>query len=184
MKKVLGEEMEKAFRPEFINRLDDTIVFRQLNREDLKGIVKIQTSWLEERMKEKGFELGLSEAAYEALIDKGFNPDFGARPLRRAIERYLEDPLSEHLLAHRFSPPARIVVTPQSEEEFHFEAEGLDEWPKTKVELERARKAKEKAEQQAREDQEAAKAAEEAIKAEASADSGGTGEPEEEKSDG
>jgi ATP-dependent Clp protease ATP-binding subunit ClpC len=186
MKKVLRDEMEKAFRPEFINRLDDTIVFRQLNRDDLKDIVKIQTSFLDERMKEKGFELSLSEEAYEALIDKGFNPDFGARPLRRAIERHLEDPLSEALLSHRFSAPAKIVVTPETEEAFHFEAEGLDEWPKTKVVLERERKAREKVEEEARaaeEAAEAARAAEEAVASDASGDSAPAAEGGEEKSD-
>ncbi len=158
MKKVLHEEMEKVFRPEFINRLDDTIVFRQLNRENLKEIVKIQTSWLDERMKEKGFALKLSEEAYEFLLDKGFNPEFGARPLRRAIEHYIEDPLSEALLAHRFSPPARIIAQPASEDALAFEAEGLDEWPKTKAELEREKKAKIKAEEQAAKAAEAAEA--------------------------
>jgi ATP-dependent Clp protease ATP-binding subunit ClpC len=146
MKKVLREEMEKAFRPEFINRLDDTIVFRQLNRDDLKGIVRIQTRHLEERLKEKGFVMDLTDEAYERLIGAGFNPDFGARPLRRAIERLLEDPLSERILGHAFKAPARIVVHPVDEDSFAFESEPLTEWPKTRAELERERKAREKAE--------------------------------------
>jgi ATP-dependent Clp protease ATP-binding subunit ClpC len=167
MKKVLREEMDKAFRPEFINRLDDTIVFRQLTREDLKEIVAIETSQVRERLAEKGFELKISDEAREVLIDSGYNPDFGARPLRRAIERLMEDPLSELLLGHKFKPPARLVVRPAGEEELTFEAEPLEEWPKTKVERERERKAREKAEQEAREAEEAAKAAKEAVKTDA-----------------
>jgi ATP-dependent Clp protease ATP-binding subunit ClpC len=172
MKKVLREEMEKAFRPEFINRLDDVIVFRQLNRDDLRNIVDIETAQVRERLAEKGFELAFTEEAREVLIDVGYNPDFGARPLRRAIERLMEDPLSEHLLAREFTPPAKLIVSPAGEEKFAFEAEALEEWPKTKTMIERERKEKERAEKQAREAEEAARAAEEAIKADSGSGSG------------
>ncbi len=161
MKKVLREEMEKAFRPEFINRLDDTIVFRQLTREDLKEIVDIETAQMVDRVKEKGFELVLSAEARESLIEKGYSPEFGARPLRRAIEHFIEDPLSEALLARKFTAPARLIARPVSEEEFTFDSEPLEAWPKTKAELEREKKAREKAEEEAARAAEAAKAAEE-----------------------
>jgi ATP-dependent Clp protease ATP-binding subunit ClpC len=165
MKKVLRDEMEKIFRPEFINRLDDVIVFRQLNRENLKEIVRIQTSHLDERMKEKGFVLDLTEAAYEQLINVGYNPDFGARPLRRAVERMIEDPLSEMLLAGKFTAPAKILVTPAGKSELAFDAEPLDEYPRTKVEINRERKAREKAEQKAIEEAAAEREAKELLAA-------------------
>jgi len=128
MKKTLRDEMEKQFRPEFINRLDDIIVFRQLNRDDLRGIIKIETSQVLKRLLEKGFEMVISEEAGEFLIDKGYNPDFGARPLRRAIERYIEDPLSEAMLAGKFKAPARLTVI-KAGEELDFNTEELAEWP-------------------------------------------------------
>ena len=126
MKKTLRDEVEKQFRPEFINRLDDIIVFRQLTREDLKEIVKIETALMHKRLREKGFEMAISDPARDFLIDKGYNPDFGARPLRRALERYIEDPLSEAILAGKFKPPARLTVIVAGQE-LDFNAEPLAE---------------------------------------------------------
>jgi len=119
MKKTLCEELEKQFRPEFVNRLDDVIVFRQLTREDLWKIVDIEMRGVRERMAERGMEIELEVSAREFLIEQGYSPDFGARPLRRAIERYLEDPLSEEILKGSFPPPCRIVVSgpPKVEDE-------------------------------------------------------------------
>ncbi len=128
MKKTLRDEMEKQFRPEFINRLDDIIVFRQLNREDLRNIIHIETAQVLKRLLEKGFEMVISDEAREFLIDKGYNPDFGARPLRRALERYIEDPLSEAMLAGRFKAPAKLTVI-KAGEELDFNAEPLPEMP-------------------------------------------------------
>jgi ATP-dependent Clp protease ATP-binding subunit ClpC len=135
MKKTLRDEVEKQFRPEFINRLDDIIVFRQLTREDLKEIVKIETAQVHKRLLEKGFEMVISEPARDFLIDKGYNPDFGARPLRRAIERYIEDPLSEALLAGKFKPPSRLTVV-KAGEELDFDPEELPEPPPKPVKAE------------------------------------------------
>jgi ATP-dependent Clp protease ATP-binding subunit ClpC len=98
MKKRLMGEMEKVFRPEFLNRLDDTIVFRSLTKADLKMIIDLEISKVAKRLKEKGLGLTLTDEAKELLIEKGTSLEFGARPLRRAIENLLEDPLSEGLI--------------------------------------------------------------------------------------
>ena len=102
MKERLKVAIEKYFRPEFLNRLDDVIVFHALNRENLKEIVDIELSKVRSRLRERGLELILSDESKEFIIDKGYNPDYGARPLRRAIENMIEDPLSESILRGEF----------------------------------------------------------------------------------
>ncbi|TMQ35087.1 MAG: ATP-dependent Clp protease ATP-binding subunit, partial [Planctomycetota bacterium] len=92
MKETLKQVMEGTFRPEFLNRVDDIIVFRSLNKADMKNIIDIELAKVVKRLKEKGYALVLTEEAKELLIDKGYSPEFGARPLRRAIEHLLEDP--------------------------------------------------------------------------------------------
>ncbi len=99
IKSVLMKEIERFFRPEFINRLDDVIVFKPLTKEDLVQIVEFEVAKVAERLKMQGFTLNIDQSAKDFLIDKGYNPDFGARPLRRAIGSYIEDPLSELLLS-------------------------------------------------------------------------------------
>jgi len=121
IKTVLMKEIERFFRPEFINRLDDIIVFRPLNREDLTQIINYELQKLTKRLTAQGFTLELDESAREFLMEKGYNPDFGARPLRRAIGQYVEDPLSEGLLGGEFVGPARLIVTRKKD------AEGKDE---------------------------------------------------------
>src|SRR5262249_40039353 len=98
MKEILKQEMERNFRPEFLNRVDDIIVFRSLTREDLKNIINIEMEKVFKGMKEKGLKLVLTEEAKDFIIDKGSSLEFGARPLRRAIENLIEDPLAEDLL--------------------------------------------------------------------------------------
>ncbi len=111
MKDMLNKEVEKHFRPEFLNRLDDVIVFKPLTREDLTQIVDYEMRKVVERLAEHNLELELTGEAKEFLIEKGYNPDFGARPLRRAIEQYIEDPLSEKILAGDYTGMDRIVVS-------------------------------------------------------------------------
>lgn len=111
MKKALLAESEKFFRPEFINRLDETIVFRPLIKEDLVQIIDIELSKVCERLTERQMSLELDQPAKDFLIDKGYNPDFGARPLRRAIGSYIEDPLAEALLSGEFKPGDTIKGT-------------------------------------------------------------------------
>ncbi len=98
MKKELLDEVEKNFRPEFLNRLDEIIVFQSLAREDLREIIDIEMAHVAERLKSQGIEVELTNGAKDFLIEIGYNPEYGARPLRRAIEQYLEDPLAEELL--------------------------------------------------------------------------------------
>jgi ATP-dependent Clp protease ATP-binding subunit ClpC len=102
-------EVERYFRPEFLNRVDELIVFNPLTHADLQRIVQLQMREVRKRISEKGLELVLDPIAIDFLISKGFNEDYGARPLRRAIERYIEDPLAEELLRTNFS--GRDVIT-------------------------------------------------------------------------
>ena len=110
MKTRVTEEIEKVFRPEFVNRVNDIIVFRHLNEEDLKHVIDLELSKIRERMLEKGLALVLSDDAKEFLVKKGTNTDFGARPLRRAIETFVEDPLAEELLKGEFAGKSMINV--------------------------------------------------------------------------
>ena len=110
MKERLKVAIEKYFRPEFLNRLDDVIVFHSLNKENLKQIVDIELSKVRGRLADRGLELILTDEAKEFLIDKGYNPDYGARPLRRAIENMIEDPLSEEILRGTFKGKDTITV--------------------------------------------------------------------------
>src|SRR5215212_9582613 len=103
MKARVVDEIEKVFRPEFINRVNDIIVFRHLNEEDLKHVVDLELTKVRDRLKEKGLVVELSDEAKEFLVKKGSNTDYGARPLRRAIETFVEDPLAEELLKGEFA---------------------------------------------------------------------------------
>lgn len=98
MKAILLEEVKKTFKPEFLNRLDETTVFRPLDKKDLKEIVDLEISYVNERIREQGFQVELASEAEEFFIDKGFDPVFGARPLKRVIQRFLEDPLAEDII--------------------------------------------------------------------------------------
>ncbi|MBI3410512.1 MAG: ATP-dependent Clp protease ATP-binding subunit [Planctomycetes bacterium] len=110
MKNLLKQEMERNFRPEFLNRVDDVIVFRSLSKEDLKQIIDIELGKVSKRLKDKDYTLVLTDEAKDLLIEKGTNMEYGARPLRRAIEHYLEDPLAEQLLRGNFTGKDTIVV--------------------------------------------------------------------------
>jgi ATP-dependent Clp protease ATP-binding subunit ClpC len=110
MKKRVKGEMDKTFRPEFLNRVDDIIVFRSLIAEDLKKIVDIELKKVLKRLKEKGLVLVVTEEAKDFLIEKGTSLDYGARPLRRAIENLLEDPLAEDLLRGTYAGMDSVVV--------------------------------------------------------------------------
>ena len=131
IKDVLMKEIERFFRPEFINRLDDVIVFRPLTKDDLVTIVEYETSKVRERIEEQGHEFTIDQSAKDFLIEKGYNPDFGARPLRRAIGTYIEDPISEMLLSGDLGAPSRVTVThEEGQEHLKFENEPLPEPPK------------------------------------------------------
>jgi ATP-dependent Clp protease ATP-binding subunit ClpC len=110
MKTRVNDQIQKVFRPEFLNRLDDVIIFRHLTKENLKEVIDLELAKVRERLEERGLHLELTEAAKEFLIKKGTDLDYGARPLRRAIENRIEDPLSEELLRGTFQGMDTIVV--------------------------------------------------------------------------
>jgi ATP-dependent Clp protease ATP-binding subunit ClpC len=110
MKERVVEQIEKVFRPEFLNRVDDTIVFRHLTEDDLGDVVEMELRKVRERLSERGLTLVLTDEGKRLLIKKGSNLDFGARPLRRAIENFIEDPLSEELLKGEFEGKDVITV--------------------------------------------------------------------------
>ena len=122
MKSILMKEIEGFFRPEFINRLDEVIVFHPLTRDDLVTIVEYETKKVRDRLGAKGITMELDESAKDFLIDNGYNPDFGARPLRRAIGTHIEDALSEWVLRGDFEGKNKLVVTHREDDEhLHFE---------------------------------------------------------------
>ena len=135
MKERVFDEIQRAFRPEFLNRLsDEPIIFRHLEKKDLRLVVDLELYKIKTRLEEQGLKLELDDDAKEFLIKKGTNLDYGARPLRRALESYIEDPLSEELLQGRFEGKNRIVVGVQRNDAGkmkHLKFEGLfDEPPK------------------------------------------------------
>jgi len=101
---------KKFFKPEFLNRLDDVIVFRKLERNDLLAVIKLEVSAVVERLKSKNITLKITNEVLDFLLDKGFEPEYGARPLRRAVERYLEDPLADELLKGALQKSSKITV--------------------------------------------------------------------------
>ena len=110
MKEQVMAEVRKTFRPEFLNRLDDIIVFHELSREQLGSIVELMIKDLQKRLAERKLNLELSKPAKTWLADMGYDPTYGARPLRRAIERYLENPLSSQMLAGEFREGDTVIV--------------------------------------------------------------------------
>jgi len=110
MKTRVQEQIEKVFRPEFLGRMDDVIVFRHLTQEDLADVVEMELGKVRQRLAERSLKLILTDEAKSLLIKKGSNLDFGARPLRRAIENFIEDPLSEELLKGEFEGKDTIMV--------------------------------------------------------------------------
>jgi ATP-dependent Clp protease ATP-binding subunit ClpC len=110
MKEKIMDEAKKIFRPEFLNRLDDAIVFRSLTKPDLLEILDLEVSKVLTRLKAKQLHLTLEPAARDFLVEKGYDPTYGARPMRRAVERYLEDPLAEEILKSNLHPNEPITV--------------------------------------------------------------------------
>jgi len=111
MKDRLLDEVKKTFKPEFLNRVDDIIVFRSLTKEDLGRIVELEIRDVESRLKEQNIKIELTQEAKDFLIDKGFDKNFGARPLKRTIQRFLEDPLAEDIIKGTFKKGGNVKVT-------------------------------------------------------------------------
>ncbi len=120
MKAKVTDELKRSFRPEFLNRIDEVIVFHSLSREDVKAIVDLMMRRVEEQLKSKDVDIVLTEPAKNLLAEKGYDPSLGARPLRRTIQRMVEDPLSEKLLWKEFAAGETVIVD-VAEEEITFE---------------------------------------------------------------
>ena len=123
LKNTVEDAMKKLFNPEFLNRIDETIVFRNLEKEDIKLIAAIEMKDLINNLKESKMEIELSSEAQDFIAEKGFDPKYGARPLRRAVQQYIEDPLAEEILRASFIEGDRIIVKRKTElDELYFTA--------------------------------------------------------------
>ena len=117
IRSLVNEELKQYFRPEFLNRLDEIIVFRQLTRDEVKEIAEIMLKEVFSRMQEKGIHLSVTDAFKERLVEEGYNPSYGARPLRRAVMRLLEDSLAEEFLSGRIGEGDSAVVDVNEEKQ-------------------------------------------------------------------
>jgi ATP-dependent Clp protease ATP-binding subunit ClpC len=110
MKTTIEDAIKRVFNPEFLNRIDDTIVFHSLERQHINSIIDIQMRELVKRMSTMEIKIQLAKQAREFLVDKGFDPAFGARPLKRALQKYIEDPIAEEILRNKFGQGSNIKV--------------------------------------------------------------------------
>lgn len=117
MKEKVGEALKKNFRPEFLNRIDETIVFHELSREEVKQIVDLMVRRVREQLESQGIGLELTEATKDFLATKGYDPQLGARPLRRAIQQHIEDPLSERILWKEFKANETVIADVDEDED-------------------------------------------------------------------
>jgi ATP-dependent Clp protease ATP-binding subunit ClpB len=116
MKTAVMEIVQQSFRPEFINRIDDIVVFHPLGTQQIRAIVDIQLVYLRKRLQERNMDLTLDDGARDFLGQAGFDPVYGARPLKRAIQQQIENPLAQKILQGEFVPGDRIRVTARDEE--------------------------------------------------------------------
>jgi ATP-dependent Clp protease ATP-binding subunit ClpC len=121
LKERMLAEAKRLFKPEFINRIDELVVFRQLTRDNVLRILDLEAKRVRDRLATKGVELVLTDGARDFLVEKGFDPSFGARPLRRAVQRYLEDPLAEEILRGNFAGVERVEAV-RGENRLTFQA--------------------------------------------------------------
>ena len=136
MRDKIVEDLRQTFKPEFLNRVDKTIVFHPLTREDLRSIVDLQIGRLHPRLQEQQLDIDVTDAAKELILEKGYDPEFGARPLRRAIVDLIEDPLSERLLSGDIMPGDTLRIDRATEDE---DSDEEDSDPRLSIEvLERA----------------------------------------------
>jgi len=129
MKETVLGELKRVFNPELLNRLDEVIVFHQLSKDDLRKIVDLMLDRLQQQLSERKISLAVDQNAKDFLIDRGYDPTFGARPLRRAIQRYVEDPLAEEVLKGRFPEGGTLRITLEGDA-LTFEEISLLEAPK------------------------------------------------------
>ena len=110
-------ELKKVFRPELLNRIDEVIVFHKLTKDEIMEIVDLLLGRLREQMALHEATIDLTDEAKELLVDKGYDPTMGARPLRRAIQRYIEDPLADFVLGRELEPGSTILIARKNEDE-------------------------------------------------------------------
>ncbi|MEJ2354571.1 MAG: AAA family ATPase [candidate division WOR-3 bacterium] len=127
MREYLLEEIKDKFSPEFINRIDESVVFHSLHKDTMASIVDIFFDEVRERVEEKGFEISLTDEAKEFLIEKGFDPEYGARPLKRVIQRQLEDKLAEGFLRGKWKKGNKIVVSREGDDLIFFSSRPVAE---------------------------------------------------------
>ncbi|HKJ52349.1 MAG TPA: ATP-dependent chaperone ClpB [Gammaproteobacteria bacterium] len=125
IKRAVMEQVERHFRPEFINRIDETVVFRPLTKQQIHAIAKIQLQGLGARLKDKNIEISFSDAAMDTLAELGFDPVYGARPLKREIQQAIENPIAMSILSGAFGPGDRIEVDIGANGDFSFEKRHL-----------------------------------------------------------
>jgi len=111
MSRKVREELKKAFNPELLNRIDEVTVFHSLSKEHIKEIIDIQVQDTAKQLAERGIAFTLTEEAKEFIVNKGWEPEYGARPLRRALRKYLEDPLSEEILRGQYAGDCELVIS-------------------------------------------------------------------------
>jgi len=134
MREKILDRAKEAFKPEFLNRLDEKIVFHVLEKADLTKIVDLEIDTVLSRLAEKDILLKLDKKAKDFMIEEGYDPNYGARPMRRTVERHIEDPLAEHLLRGDISPGQLVKVTHKKKEKFlSFKAEDIDDGDKDPV---------------------------------------------------
>ena len=135
MKSRIMEEVKRTFNPELINRIDETVIFHSLTREHILKIIDILLKDVAKRLEDKGMEFVLEDSGREYLADKGFDPDFGARPLKRAIQRYLEDPLAEEILKSDYRGNVSVVIYHEGDDnKLSFKFEPLKDTAESKKE--------------------------------------------------
>jgi ATP-dependent Clp protease ATP-binding subunit ClpB len=123
VKERIWEVLRGHFRPEFLNRIDEVIVFNQLGRDQIKNIVEIQLGSLRKRLSERGITLTLTERAKEVLAEDGYDASFGARPLKRSIQRLIQDPLAKRILSGEFPEGSTVEVDAGHEGQLMFRRE-------------------------------------------------------------
>jgi ATP-dependent Clp protease ATP-binding subunit ClpC len=135
MREKVMNALKTQFRPEFLNRIDETIVFHELTLEEVKAIVDMLLVRVRDQLEARALDLVLTDDAKELLATKGYDPQLGARPLRRAIQTLLEDPLSEKVLFQEFSAGSTILVTVSEEDEKALAFEAIETPTKPPAEL-------------------------------------------------
>jgi ATP-dependent Clp protease ATP-binding subunit ClpB len=122
VKRAVLDEVRKVFRPEFLNRLDEIAVFSRLEQSQIRHIVDIQLTRFAARLARRDLSLDVTDRAKDVLAEVGWDPQYGARPLKRAIQKYIEDPLARKVLAGEFPPGSRVVVDRAPNGELTFSA--------------------------------------------------------------